>query len=76
MGLLTTILTLPFAPIKGLVAIGEIVREEVETQLQSPTVIQHDLEEVEQARAAGRISAEEEAQAEQQVLNRLIEPPE
>jgi hypothetical protein len=75
MGLLTTILTLPFAPIKGVVAIAEIVREEVETQRQSPAAIQRELEEVERARAAGQMSEEEMAQAEQQILNRLIEPP-
>jgi hypothetical protein len=75
MGLLTTILTLPFAPIRGLVAIAEIVQEEVDMELQSPTAIQQDLEETERARAAGQITEEEEAQAEQEVLNRLIGPP-
>jgi hypothetical protein len=73
MGLISTILTLPFAPVRGLMAIAEIVREEIELELQSPTAIQHDLEETERARAAGEISEEEEAATEQQVLNRLIE---
>jgi Gas vesicle protein G len=73
MGLISTILTLPFAPVRGLVAIAEIVREEIELEMQSPAAVQHDLEEVERARAAGEISAEEEAAREQQVLNRLIE---
>lgn len=73
MGLISTILTLPFAPVRGLVAIAGIVQEEVEQELHSPAAIQQDLEEIEQARAAGEISGEEEAESEQQVLNRLIE---
>jgi gas vesicle protein GvpG len=72
MGLISAILTLPLSPVRGLKAIAEIVREEVELQMQSPAAIQHDLEETERARAAGEISEEEEAEAEQQVLNRLI----
>jgi hypothetical protein len=73
MGLISTILTLPFSPIRGLVAIAEIVREEVELEYQSPTAIQHEAEEIERARAAGEISAEEEARLEQEMVNRLIQ---
>ena len=72
MGLISMILTLPFSPVRGLMAIAEIVRDEVELEMQSPAAIQHDLEETERARAAGEISEEEEAATEQQVLNRLI----
>jgi hypothetical protein len=75
MGLLSTLLTLPFAPVKGVIAIAEIVRDEVDAQLHSPVTIQRELEEVERARAAGEMSEEEVAQAEQQILSRLIEPP-
>lgn len=73
MGLISTILTLPFAPIRGLVAIAEIVREEVEQEYHSPVAIQHEAEQIEEARAAGEISAEEEARLEQEMVNRLIE---
>jgi uncharacterized membrane protein len=73
MGLISTILTLPFAPIRGLVAIAEIVREEVELEYQSPTAIQHEAEEIERARAAGEITEEEEARLEQEMVNRRIE---
>jgi uncharacterized membrane protein len=73
MGLISTILTLPFAPIRGLVAIAEIVREAVELEYQSPTAIQHEAEEIERARAAGEITEEEEARLEQEMVNRRIE---
>lgn len=73
MGLISTILTLPLSPLRGVVAIAEIVREEVELEYQSPTAIQHEAEDLERARAAGEISAEEEARGEQELVNRLIE---
>ncbi|HZB34254.1 MAG TPA: gas vesicle protein GvpG [Streptosporangiaceae bacterium] len=73
MGLISTILTLPFAPIRGLIAIAEIVRDEVEREYHSPAAIQRQAEEIERARAAGEISAEEEARLVQEMVNRLIE---
>lgn len=73
MGLISAIVTLPLAPVRGLVAIAEIVREEIEQELRSPAAIQHDLEAAEKAREAEHISVEQEADIEQQVLNRLIE---
>jgi hypothetical protein len=72
MGLISTILTLPLAPIRGLVAVAEIVREEVEREYRSPAAIQRVAEEIERARAAGEITAEEEARLEQEMVNRLI----
>lgn len=73
MGLLSEILKLPFAPIRGLIAIGEIVQEQVEMELQHPASVRRDLEETERARAEGRISAEEQQKAEQEIIDRLIE---
>jgi gas vesicle protein GvpG len=73
MGLISTILTLPLAPIRGLIGIAEIVQEEVEREYQSPVAIQREAEEIERARAAGEISAEEQARSEQELVNRLIE---
>ena len=73
MGLISAILTLPLAPLRGLVAIAEIVRDQAELEYQSPTAIQHEAEELERARAAGEISAEEVARREQELVNRLIE---
>lgn len=73
MGLISTILTLPLSPIRGLVAIAEIVRDEVDREYHSPITIQREAEELERARAAGELSAEEEARSEQELVNRLIE---
>jgi hypothetical protein len=48
------------------------VREEVEREYHSPAAIQRMAEEIERARAAGEITAEEEARLEQEMVNRLI----
>lgn len=72
MGLVTFILTLPFAPVRGVVAIGEIIREQVGQEMYSPTAIRAELEEIQRQREEGLISEEEEARAEQAVLDRLM----
>jgi hypothetical protein len=71
MGLLSTLFTLPLAPLRGVVAIGEIVLEQAEAELRSPEVIQRELEALEADYEAGRITEEELREAEQQILDRL-----
>lgn len=72
MGLLSEIVKLPFAPVRGLIAIGEIIRDQAESELQGPAAIRRDLEAIDEQRRQGLISEEEAAEAEQQILNRLI----
>ena len=72
MGLVSSILTLPFLPVKGVIKLGELIQEQVEQELTSPMAIRARLEEVERQRQAGLISEEEEAQAQQEILGRLI----
>jgi hypothetical protein len=72
MGLLRMLVKLPFAPVNGLVAIADVVWQQVEQEMYSPMAIRRDLEKIEQARADGLISAEEEAEAQQEVLNRML----
>lgn len=72
MGLISSILTLPFLPVQGVIKLGEVIQQQVEQQLTSPTAIHAQLEEIERQRQAGLISEEEEAEAQQEVLGRLI----
>ena len=72
MGLLSEIVKLPFAPIRAVVAIGEVIRDQAESELHSPAAIRRDLEELDRQRQEGLISEEEAAEVEQQILNRLI----
>lgn len=72
MGLISSILTLPFLPVQGVVKLAEVIEQQVQQQLTSPMAIRAQLEEIERQRRAGLISEEEEAEAQQEVLGRLI----
>lgn len=74
MGLLTSLLTLPLAPVKGVIWLGEVIQEQVEQQLHDPANVRRELEELEDAERAGKISKEEKDEAQQAVLNRMISP--
>ncbi|NIH83614.1 gas vesicle protein GvpG [Amycolatopsis granulosa] len=71
MGLLSGILGLPLLPVRGVISLGELIRRRVDEEIAAPASIRRELEEAEEKRAAGEISAEEEAAIQQQVLRRL-----
>jgi hypothetical protein len=62
----------PLAPIRGLISFAEMLRERAERELRDPATARRQLEEVQEARAAGRISAEEEATLQEEILNRMM----
>ncbi|MEU6079391.1 c-type cytochrome biogenesis protein CcmI [Streptomyces sp. NPDC047108] len=72
MGLLTGLLTLPLAPVRGVVWISERIRDEALRQTTDPAVIRERLEEVSDARASGDISEEEASRQEQELVRRLL----
>jgi Gas vesicle protein G len=72
MDLISLTFGLPFAPVRGLVAIAQLIQEEAEQQLYSPTAVRQELEELETAQAHGELSDEETEQAEQEVVNRVL----
>lgn len=71
MGLLGGLVGLPLAPVRGVLALGDLIRRRVDEEARDPAKIRRELEELTRAREAGEISAEEEAQAQQALLNRL-----
>ncbi|MGK8525406.1 gas vesicle protein GvpG [Nocardia asteroides] len=71
MGLLSTILTLPLAPVRGVIWLGEVIQDQVEQRMHDPAVMRRELEEIDRAAAAGDISEEERKQAQQAVLDRM-----
>ncbi|WP_433761505.1 gas vesicle protein GvpG [Nocardia sp. CA-135398] len=71
MGLVSAILSLPLAPVRGVIWLGELIQDQVEQQLQSPAAVRHELEEIDAAAAAGRLSEDERKQAQRAVLDRL-----
>ncbi|MCM0676287.1 gas vesicle protein GvpG [Micromonospora phytophila] len=71
MDILWALLTLPYAPVRGLTAVVKVIAREAESQQYNPANIRRELEELDAAEAAGEISAEERDRGQQQVLDRL-----
>jgi uncharacterized membrane protein len=71
MGLLTGILTLPLAPVRGTVWIAEQLLEEAERQLNDPEAIEQQLLDAEARHARGEITDDELEQLEDELLRRL-----
>jgi NAD-specific glutamate dehydrogenase len=71
MGLLTGLLTLPLAPVRGTLWIAERLLEEAERELNDPTAIEQQLLEAEERYERGEISADEFERIEDELLRRL-----
>lgn len=59
MGLFTGLLTLPLAPVRGVVWLGEQLEREARRQLRDPARVRDELAAIEDAYAAGRLSEAE-----------------
>jgi hypothetical protein len=73
MGLITGLLTLPLAPVRGTVWIAERVQEQAEGELYDESAIRAGLLEVEAARETGEFDEQELAEAEDALVERLME---
>jgi Gas vesicle protein G len=71
MGLLTGLLTLPLAPVRGTVWIAERLLEEAERELGDETAVRRRMAELEVRHELGEISDEELAEAEDALLSQL-----
>lgn len=74
MGLLTSIVTLPLAPVRGVIALGRVVQRQVEQETRDPSAVRRRLEALEEAEDAGELSETEKAEAQRQIVASLIEP--
>ena len=74
MGLVTSLLTLPLAPVKGVMWLGEVIQEQVEQQMHDPANMRRELEQIEEARQSGELTQEQMDDAQQAVLNRMMAP--
>ncbi|WP_433597536.1 gas vesicle protein GvpG [Nocardia sp. CA-135953] len=72
MGLLSAIVSLPLAPVRGVIWLGELIQDQVEQQVQSPASVRRELEEIDAAAADDRLSEEERKQAQKAVLDRRV----
>lgn len=72
MGLLTGLLGLPLAPVRGVVWLAEQIQQQAEEQYYDPARIRAQLERIDEARRSGELSEEECAELENELLQRLM----
>ena len=73
MGLLTGLLTLPLAPVRGTIWIAEHLTAEAERELRNETSLRRRLAETERQYEAGALTIEEYEAIEDELLERLEE---
>ena len=73
MGLITGLLTLPLAPLRGTVALAELLRDEAEQRLHDPDRIREELARVEAWREDGTLTDDEATAWEDLLIERLTE---
>ncbi|MEU5993678.1 gas vesicle protein GvpG [Spirillospora sp. NPDC047418] len=73
MGLFSGLVTLPLAPVKGVVWLAETLTEQAEAQLYDPGRIAAEMQEVADEAAAGEITEDEAADREEDLIRRLNE---
>lgn len=75
MGLLTGLLGLPLAPLRGTIAVADQVLKQAEDEFYDPARIRQQLEEVDRQRESGAISDEEAIAWEDELVERLMNRP-
>jgi len=70
--LVTGLLGLPLAPVRGVMWLAEQVLEQAEEQYYDPARIRAELEQVDEARRSGELSEEECVEIENELLQRLM----
>ena len=71
MGLLTGLLGLPLAPLRGTLAAAEQIRRQAEAEFYDPATIRAQLEDVDRRRAEGELNDEEATAWEDELVERL-----
>jgi hypothetical protein len=71
-GLISGLLTLPLAPVRGTVWIAERIQEQAEAELYDESGIQEQLLQLERVRDSGEVPEEEIDAAEDALLERLM----
>jgi chorismate mutase len=71
-GLIAGLLTLPLAPLRGVVAVAEQVRLQAEEEFYDPVRIREQLADVQRQREEGALSDEEATEREDDLVERLV----
>jgi hypothetical protein len=72
MGLISGLLLLPLAPVRGTMWIAERIQEQAEAELYDEAAIREALLELEAARETGDLDEDEVAEAENALIDRLM----
>ena len=72
MGLISGLLTLPLAPVRGVVWVAERIQEQVEDELYDESAIRAGLLELDAARQTGELDEQEIAEAEDALIEHLM----
>ncbi|GAA4615878.1 gas vesicle protein GvpG [Saccharopolyspora hordei] len=73
MGLITGLLTLPLAPVRGAAWVVEQVKQHAEKQYYDPAIIQSQMADVDDAYEAGELTEQERDDLHDHLLARLFE---
>ena len=73
--MVTGLLGLPLAPVRGVMWLAEQILEQAEEQYYDPARIRAQLEQVDEARRSGELSEEECVEIENELLQRLMHRP-
>jgi hypothetical protein len=71
MGLFTGLVTLPLAPMRGVIWLAEVLKEQAEAQLYDPGRIAAEMQQVADEVASGTITEDEAAEREEELIRRL-----
>ena len=72
MGLITGLLTLPIAPVRGVAWVAEVVAEEAERELAERESPERRLADLEARRATGEVSEEEAERLETEIIEAML----
>jgi hypothetical protein len=72
MGLVSGLLGLPLAPMRGVLWLAQQIQDQAEQQYYDPARIRSELEWVDEARRTGELSEAEAAERENELLQRLM----
>lgn len=71
-GILASILTFPYAPVRVVTSLAKVLHREAERELYGSASIRRQLEELDEAVESGALPQEEYEQAQQAILDRLM----
>jgi hypothetical protein len=72
MDLVSWTLSLPLAPVRGVLALARLLQDEAERELYNPSLVRRQLEDIEAAKSEAELSDEAAETEEQQVIDRML----